>query len=105
MTARRRSTILALCVLAVLAAPALAQPKKKPPPPAPPPAPVAENPNADIAYGAFQRGEYLTALAEATKRAQQNDPKAMTLVGLIYAQGIGVPEDDIMVEVFRGYRG
>ncbi len=56
MTARRRSTIVALCALAVLAAPALAQPKKKTPPPAPPPAPVAENPNADIAYGAFQRG-------------------------------------------------
>ena len=34
MRARRRSTIVALCALAALAAPALAQPKKKTPPPA-----------------------------------------------------------------------
>ena len=50
--------------------------------------------NADIAYGAFQRGQYLTALAEATKRAQQNDPAAMTLLGELYAQGLGVGRDD-----------
>ena len=50
--------------------------------------------NADVAYGAFQRGFYLTALAEATKRAQQNDPPAMTLLGELYAQGLGVGRDD-----------
>ena len=60
----------------------------------------AERPSAvdqstiDIAYGAFQRGHYLTALNEATKRAQQNDPAAMTLLGEIYAQGLGVGRDD-----------
>src|SRR5579885_3442561 len=40
------------------------------------------------------RGYYLTALREATKRAQQNDPAAMTLLGEIYSQGLGVPRDD-----------
>ena len=55
---------------------------------------TADNGKADLAYGAFQRGYYLTALAEATKRAQQNDPAAMTLLGEIYAQGLGVGRDD-----------
>ena len=50
--------------------------------------------NADVAFGAYQRGFYLTALAEATKRAQQNDPPAMTLLGELYAQGLGVGRDD-----------
>ena len=48
----------------------------------------------DLAYGEFQRGRYLTALAEATKRAQKNDPAAMTLLGEIYANGYGVGRDD-----------
>ncbi|MFI4972856.1 MAG: sel1 repeat family protein, partial [Hyphomicrobiales bacterium] len=94
MTARRASTIVALCALATLAAPALAQPAKKKPPPAPPAATKFDTGNLDIAYGAFQRGYYLTALAEATKRAQQNDTAAMTLLGEIYAQGLGVGRDD-----------
>ena len=61
----------------------------------------AEHPDAvdpstiDTAYGAFQRGLYLTAFNEATKRAQQNDPAAMTLLGEIYAQGLGVGRDDL----------
>src|SRR6185437_78183 len=49
----------------------------------------------DVAYGAFQRGHYLTAFNEATKRAQQNDPAAMTLLGELYAQGLGVGRDDL----------
>ena len=80
-----RLVALALCL------PALAQPAKKTPLPEPPP---AQSTNVDLAYGAFQRGRYLTAFAEAEKRAKQNDPVAMTLIGQLYANGLGVPRDD-----------
>ncbi len=49
----------------------------------------------DLAYGAFQRGYFLNAFALATDRVtQKNDPKAMTLLGELYAGGLGVPQDD-----------
>ena len=48
----------------------------------------------DEAYGAYQRGEYLTALALALPRAQNNDAPAQTLIGEIYSKGLGVGEDD-----------
>ena len=70
---------------------------EEPPPPPPQPAPAAsltDQSNIDLAYGAYQRGFYLTAFNEAAKRAQQNDPAAMTLLGEIYAQGLGVGRDD-----------
>jgi uncharacterized protein len=46
----------------------------------------------DIAFGAYQRGYYLTAMREAVKRvnADPNDGPAMTLIGELYAQGLGV---------------
>ena len=49
----------------------------------------------DIAYGAYQAGHYRRALAEALKRieADNNDAAAMTLVGELYRQGLGVPPD------------
>ena len=72
------------------ACPALAQPAKKPPLPRAGARRRAEQANVDLAYGAFQRGLYLTALAEAEKRAKQNDPAAMTLLGQLYADGLGV---------------
>ena len=62
--------------------------------PTPNATPNSDQSNVDVAYGAFQRGFYLTAFNEATKRAQQNDPAAMTLLGEIYAQGLGVGRDD-----------
>ena len=78
---------------------AMAQPTKNAPPTLPPPAPSStpnsDQLNLDIAYGAFQRGFYLTAFNEATKRAQQNDPAAMTLLGELYAQGLGIGRDDL----------
>ena len=44
---------------------------------------------------AFQRGQYLTAFKEATRRVEEkNDPKAMTLLGELYADGLGVANDD-----------
>jgi TPR repeat protein len=85
----------ALAALA-LSITAMAQPAPNTPPApaAPNAAPIPDKSAADLAYGAFQRGQYLTALAEATTRAQQNDPAAMTLLGEIYAQGLGVGRDD-----------
>ena len=49
----------------------------------------------DIAYGAYQRGYFLTAFAEATRRVdEKNDVRAMTLLGELYSNGIGVPLDE-----------
>jgi uncharacterized protein len=49
----------------------------------------------DFAFGAFQRGYYLTALALATQRAtEKSDPKSMTLIGELYANGLGIPTND-----------
>ncbi len=51
-------------------------------------------PDIDHAYGAFQRGYYLTAFALATQRVEKGDAKAMTLLGELHANGLGVPRDD-----------
>src|SRR5271166_1685123 len=48
----------------------------------------------DLAYGAFQRGRYLTAFGLATHRAEAGDMKGMTLLGELYANGLGVPQND-----------
>ncbi|WIU42030.1 tetratricopeptide repeat protein [Methylorubrum extorquens] len=57
--------------------------------------PTTANPNADAAYGAYQRGRYVTAFREATKRIEANpkDAAAMTLLGELYNQGLGVKPD------------
>jgi TPR repeat protein len=49
----------------------------------------------DTAYAAYQTGHYRRALAEALKRieADSSDAAAMTLVGELYRQGLGVPQD------------
>lgn len=44
----------------------------------------------DEAYGAFQRGYYLTAMELALPRAQLGDPAAQTLVAEILDNGLGV---------------
>ncbi len=44
----------------------------------------------DDAYGAYQRGYFLTALALALPRAEQADPAAQTLIAEIYSKGLGV---------------
>src|SRR6185437_576458 len=56
----------------------------------------ADQKNVDLAYGAYQRGYYKTALKEAMKRvaANKHDGVAMTLIGEIYEQGFGVKQDD-----------
>jgi uncharacterized protein len=90
------ATLRMLTVLAALAfgAQALAQPVQKSAPAAPSQPAQADTGNTDLAFGAYQRGYFLTALTEASKRAQQNDPAAMTLLGELYAQGLGVPRND-----------
>ena len=43
----------------------------------------------------YQRGHYVTAFKEATRRVEEkSDPKAMTLLGELYADGLGVANDD-----------
>jgi TPR repeat protein len=72
--------------------PAPAAPATSAPAPAATGAPRHE---ADLAYGAFQRGYYLTAFAIATRRVNEDkDVKAMTLLGELYAYGLGVQRDD-----------
>ena len=57
----------------------------------------------DLAFGAFQTGHYLTAFGIATNRVElKKDPKAMTLLGELYSEGLGVPRDDnLAAEWFR----
>lgn len=47
----------------------------------------------DAAYGAYQRGWYLTALRIATPLALAGNPASQTLIGEIYLQGLGVRRD------------
>ena len=61
-------------------------------------APEAEKSTAAIdatsrAFGAFQRGYYLTAMELALPRAQLGDPAAQTLLAELFAAGLGVPRN------------
>lgn len=49
----------------------------------------------DAAYGAFQRGLYVTAYNLALVRAKNGDPAAQALVAEILARGLGVPRDAV----------
>src|SRR6202165_5549221 len=58
------------------------------------PAPAPDDPNVDLVFGAYQRGQYKTAFDLATNRAKFNgDPKAMTMLGELYANAMGVKRD------------
>jgi TPR repeat protein len=48
----------------------------------------------DPAYGAFQRGLYITAYNLALPRAENGDPAAQTLVAEILSRGLGMRRDD-----------
>ncbi len=56
---------------------------------------IAQSPEPDLAYGAYQAGHYRRAQAEALKRIESDhkDAAAMTLLGEIYRQGLGVAPD------------
>ncbi|MGH6936480.1 MAG: tetratricopeptide repeat protein, partial [Methylocella sp.] len=58
----------------------------------------------DNAFAAYQRGNYVTAMREAMKRieADPGDGPAMTLIGELYAQGLGVRRDT--AEAARWYK-
>ncbi|MEN3931198.1 tetratricopeptide repeat protein [Microvirga sp. W0021] len=75
--------VIATTLLALGCLPALAQPKPA----------VSHALKPDLAYGAYQRGFFLTAKKEAEERLkkQPKDAAAMTLLGEIYSQGLGVP--------------
>ncbi len=47
----------------------------------------------DAAYGAFQRGYYITAHNLALPRAENGDAAAQTLIAEIYARGLGMPRN------------
>ena len=81
-------------VTSPLASPrALAAPPTAPPPPLPP---RADGVPADMAFGAYQRGNFLYALLEAERRLDANpkDSAAMTLIGEIYRDGAAVAQSD-----------
>jgi len=48
---------------------------------------------ADYAFGAFQRGWFLTAFSLALDRAKDGDPTAQTLLGVLLSRGLGVKQD------------
>ncbi|MEO0327413.1 MAG: tetratricopeptide repeat protein [Pseudomonadota bacterium] len=47
----------------------------------------------DMAYGAYQRGWYLTAFQLALPRAQNGDAAAQTLIAELYDKGLGIARD------------
>jgi len=51
--------------------------------------------SGDAAYGAYQRGLFLTAFLRATDRLEgdPDDTASMTLLGELHAQGLGIPQD------------
>lgn len=51
-------------------------------------------PPADAAYGAFQRGLYVTALNLALPRAEAGDPAAQTLAAEILSRGLGTKRNE-----------
>src|SRR5690606_25162573 len=44
----------------------------------------------DVAFGAFQRGEFLTAFSLALPRAEAGDAAAQTLLGMLYSGDYGI---------------
>jgi TPR repeat protein len=85
------NALLASGALVLFAAAALAQPAGlRPSAPAGP-----ETREPDLAYGAYQRGLYLQALREATSRLERDpeDAAAMTLLGELHNQGLGIRQD------------
>ena len=50
-------------------------------------------PGDDAAYEAFDQGKYVTALQLAVKAAERGEPQAHTLVGRIYAEGLGISKN------------
>jgi len=47
----------------------------------------------DLAYGAYQRGYYLTAFNHALPRAKLGDRAAQLLIGVLYDKGLGIKKN------------
>ena len=117
-----RRAVPALVALVLAAMPAIAQSAPEPDATATPPAenaipdisaPIDPDPGtvrrsrfadrpSDAAYGAFQRGYYLTALNLATPLALEGDAASQTLIGEIYSRGLGVRRDLAMAIEWYG---
>ena len=54
------------------------------------------------AGAALERGDYETAVRELRPLAEQGDARAQTILGGMYAEGRGVPQDD--AKALRWYR-
>ncbi len=92
----RRAAVLAPILAAALCTGAMAQDGGRVV--SEPEAPEAPDPDRfgepiDLAYGAFQRGYYKTALELALPRAEAGDPAAQSLIGNLYLRGLGVGHD------------
>jgi TPR repeat protein len=86
----RVATLMALGLAVTLAGGALAQGGT-------PLTPARAATAPDLAYGAYQRGLYVTARTEALARVEKNpgDAAALTLLGELFNQGLGVPQDPV----------
>lgn len=60
-----------------------------------PPAPAEKSYDGpvDDAYGAYQRGLYVTAMSKALERAEKGDAAAQTLVAEMMTKGLGIARD------------
>jgi len=67
-------------------------------------APALAATEPDLAYGAYQRGLFITAYREATSRLEKDpgDVAAKTLLGELHNQGLGVSQD--FAKAFEWYR-
>jgi TPR repeat protein len=57
---------------------------------------MAEPTGTNAAYIAFDQSQYLTALRIAQYHAERSDSAALTLMGRIYENGLGVPKNELM---------
>jgi len=56
----------------------------------------------DLAFGAYQRGMYLTAFQLALPRANLGDPAAQTLIAELYDKGLGIARDRVEATAWYG---
>jgi uncharacterized protein len=51
--------------------------------------------DSDAAFAAYERGSYASALRHLRPLADQGDPRAQSILGLMFYHGRGVPRDDV----------
>ena len=65
-------------------------------------APLNAGADFDKGVAAYAAGDYVTAAKEFNKAAEQGDADAQLLLGIMYNNGEGVPQDD--KEAVKWYR-